>query len=227
MALDGTYTGLLASIADLLNRTDLAAAIPDFIALAEAQMARRFVSRMKDGMSFPRRLVGRSDAAVTLAAEFLAVPSNFQSPLTFELTSATPYPVELDYLENANLQRWKTNQRLRLTGTPKYYTVVGGQFQLFPVADQAYTAELTYIARIPSLASASTNWILADYPDAYLYGAATASAPYLKDDGRISMWGTLFTTAIDDICNADPMPTGKSILQCDVPSSRWHVRTDH
>ena len=38
MALDGTYIGLKASVADFLNRADLTASIPDFIALAEAQM---------------------------------------------------------------------------------------------------------------------------------------------------------------------------------------------
>ena len=64
MALDGTYAGLQASIADFLNRTDLAAAIPDFIVLAEAQMARRFVSRATGGMPIPRRLVQRAEVSV-------------------------------------------------------------------------------------------------------------------------------------------------------------------
>ena len=38
MALDGTYGGLKTSVADFLNRGDLASAIPDFITLAEAQI---------------------------------------------------------------------------------------------------------------------------------------------------------------------------------------------
>jgi len=45
--LDGTYAGLKASVADWLNRADLAAVVPDFIALAEGQMNRRLrVRRM-------------------------------------------------------------------------------------------------------------------------------------------------------------------------------------
>ena len=36
MALDGTYAGLKASVADWLNRADLTAVVPDFITLAEA-----------------------------------------------------------------------------------------------------------------------------------------------------------------------------------------------
>lgn len=216
MALDGTFSGLKASIADLLNRTDLTAAIPDFITLAEAQMARRFVSRIKDGLPVPRRLVSTTSISISSSAEYEDVPDDFQGPLTFEINTS-PTTTELDYLDNANLQRWKTDQWLRASGAPKWYTVVGSQFQLFPVADQAYTAQLIYIARIAALSDAApTNWVLADYPDAYLYGAALASAPYLKDDGRAQMWGTLFSTALDDICNADPMPTDKSTLRTEI-----------
>lgn len=215
MALD-TYTNLQTAIAALLNRSDLTSAIPDFITLAEAQMARRFVSRINQGMPVPRRLIGRSDASIATSAEYLTVPADFQGPLTFILSSATPTPIELDFLENPNLQKWKTDQWMRATGAPKWYTVVGSQFQLFPVADQAYTAELTYIARIPALSVTPTNWILTNYPDVYLYGAATASAPYLKDEGRIAMWGTLFATAIEDICNSDPLPPDRSTLRTEI-----------
>jgi hypothetical protein len=60
--LDGTYAGVEESIAGFLNRTDLTARIPDFIVLAEAQMQRRFVSRVKQGLSIPRRLMSDLNA---------------------------------------------------------------------------------------------------------------------------------------------------------------------
>jgi hypothetical protein len=68
-------------------------------------MARRFVSRAKQGMDIPRRLVKRTDATFALAAEYVAVPSDIFGPLELMLT-ATP-PIALDYLDNANLQREK------------------------------------------------------------------------------------------------------------------------
>jgi hypothetical protein len=64
MALDGSYAGLQASIADFLNRGDLSTVIPDFITLAEAQMARRLVSRANAGLAVPRRLILRADAGI-------------------------------------------------------------------------------------------------------------------------------------------------------------------
>ena len=219
MALDGTYTGLKISIADFLNRSDLTSAIPDFIALAEAQMTRRFVGRVGQGLPVPRRLVQRSDANVTAGAEFVAVPDDFHGPIEFTLKGNPE--VVLDYLDPTTFQQWK--EAGSLTGlAPAYYTVVGGEFQVYPVADKAYTAELTYIRRFPALSvTNASNWILADYPDAYLYGALVQSAPYLKDDGRATIWGTLFTAALDDICNADPMPSDKSTLRTEFPRVQW------
>lgn len=219
MALDGSYDGLQASIADFLNRSDLTAVIPDFITLAEAQMARRLVSRANQGMAVPRRLMQRVDAAIAQGAEYVAVPSDMLGPL--DLTLQVSPPIELDYLDPANLEREKA--LARWIGAPKFYTVVGGELQLYPVADQAYDAELIYIARTPALSeTAPANWILEDYPDAYLYGALVQSAPYLRDDARLDLWGTLFTAALDDMCNADPMPTDRSTLRTAFPAlMRW------
>lgn len=229
MSLDGTYTGLKASIADFLNRSDLTAVIPDFIVIAEGQMMRRFVAQQRQGFQAPRRMVLRSDASIIAAAEFLAVPTDFFGPIEFLLKGSPE--IVLDYLDPTNFQQWKEANALSSLA-PRYYTVVNGEFQIYPVADIAYSVELTYIKRLAA-ASTATNFILTDYPDAYLYGALTASAPYLRDDARTQVWGTLFTAAVDDICNADPMPSDKSTLRTEFPSftrlgrtSRYNINSD-
>jgi hypothetical protein len=145
--------------------------------------------------------------------EYLAVPADFHGPL--ELLLQGDPEIVLDYLEEANLQQQK--QAGRGKGAPRWYAIVGGDLQLHPPADQDYAGELTYVARMPSLSAANSgNWILTDYPDAYLYGALTQSAPYLKDDARITTWGTLFSSALDDICNADPLPGEQSRLRSEL-----------
>jgi hypothetical protein len=217
LALD-TYSGLQTSIAGFLNRSDLISIIPDFITLAESQMHRRFVGRQRQGLPIPRRMVGRSDATISTSDEYIAVPSDFAGPLSFTLDS-DPITV-LDYLDSQNLQEWKASTAAATTSgqPPRFYAVVGGEFQLYPIADQDYTGELTYIKRVAALTDTNTtNWVLADYPDAYLYGALVQSAPYLKDDGRLEVWGTLFTAALDDICNADPTPPEMSTLRTEFP----------
>ncbi len=93
--------------------------------------------------------------------------------------------------------------------------MVGDEFQFIPIPDASYLVELTYWRRIPPLSDTNTtNWILSDHPDAYLYGALVQSAPYLMDDSRITTWGTLFTAALDDM-NNDPMPAEGITLTVD------------
>jgi len=225
MALDGSYDGLKASVADFLNRDDLTSVIPDFIALAEAQMTRRFAGRAGQGLPVPRRLIIRTDIAIAMGTEYVPAPSDMHGPIDFVLGGN----VVLDYLDSTNLNQEK--RRARVTGSPRWYALVGSNLELYPVADQDYASELTYIARVPALgASNASNWILTDYPDAYLYGALVQSAPYLRDDARATTWGTLFSAALDDICNADPVPGEQSRLQAHLPlgwrGGRYDINID-
>lgn len=214
MTLD-TWTGLKADVANWLNRGDLTASIPTFITLAEAQMAREFVSGVKKGRPIPRRLKSRSDVIIDVADEYISVPPRFQSPITFMLEGAPP--IVLDYLDPLTLLAAK--RAARHTGKPpRFYTVLGDELQIYPVADIAYTGEIFFASRVtPLSAENESNWVLQDHPDAYLYGALMQAAPYLKDDPRLAVWGGLFNAAVSAICDADPMPTSKAKLSSGIP----------
>ncbi len=60
-----TYTELKASVADWLNRTDLTSVVPDFIALAEAQIERTLRTR---------QMIVRATASID--TEYSAVPAD-------------------------------------------------------------------------------------------------------------------------------------------------------
>ena len=48
---------------------------------------------------------------------------------------------------------------------------------------------MVYYARIPHLGPTQpSNWLLAKYPDVYLYSVLVQSMPYLKDDARLATW---------------------------------------
>lgn len=184
MALD-TYAGLKASIADFLNRQDLTAVIPDFVDLVEAQ----FNARLR-----VREMIARSSAS--LAAEFADVPDDFAAPINIVLSDGTP----LDCIAPEDLQAMKVVPAI--SGDPRFYAIVGGEFQFYPVPSSAVTISLTYYAKIPALSdSATSNWLLAKRPDIYLYGALVQSAPYLVDDPRAETWGALFVAAMNDLQN--------------------------
>jgi len=185
-----TYTELKASVADWLNRSDLTAAIPDFISLAEAQMERVLRTR---------QMIVRSNASFNV--EFGATPADFLEVKSFKLSGTNPItPLSFLTIDAMDLE----SSKLSATGKPRFFSVVGTQFRLAPTPDTNYATELTYYAKLSKLsASVSTNFILDSSPDAYLYGSLLQAAPYLQDDNRIPVWAGLYERALTDLQVAD------------------------
>ena len=181
-----TYTELQSAITDFLNRDDLSAAVPTFISLAEADIQRRVRHW---------RMEKRSTAE--LDTQYSAIPADFVEVIRFYITSGDTKPLEL-ISQGELLDRKRKN--LNTSGSPSYYAITAGEIEVFPVPDGTYDLELYYISRIPALSDSNTsNWLLAQYQDAYLYGSLVHSAPYLKDDARVTVWAALYQSAIDAI----------------------------
>jgi hypothetical protein len=181
-----TYTELQSAITDFLNRDDLSSVAPTFISLAEADMQRRVRHW---------RMEKRSTAE--LDTQYSAIPADFVEVIRMYITSGDTKPLEL-ISQGELLDRKRKN--LNTSGSPSYYAITAGEIEVFPVPDGTYDLELYYISRIPALSDSNTsNWLLEQYQDAYLYGALVHSAPYLKDDARTQMWAALYQSAIDAI----------------------------
>lgn len=183
MPLD-TYAELKTAIADWLNADNLTSVIPQFVALAEAQIGRklRHYKQMK-----------RQTAA--LDDKYLSVPSDWVETIRLHLQTTPP----------VNLQLVPADEVLAeyTAAKPQRYAHVGEFFQVSPQPDQSYTAELFYFRTIPPLTdTAQSNWLLTEAPDVYLYGALTQAAPYLVEDQRVSVWGNLFAGAMTDLQRA-------------------------
>lgn len=184
MPLD-TYANLQTAIASTVNRDDLTAVIPDWIALAEADHNRVL-----------RHWRMETRTTLNLTAEYVDLPSDWLEV------------VRLDY--NAS----DGDRHLRLVpprviaargvyaGEPTMFCLSGSQIRLWPIPASG-TADLLYFQKIPALSSSNTsNWLLAEAPGAYLYGALIHSAPYLQEDDRVATWGQLYAAEVDALQNA-------------------------
>ncbi len=182
------YGTLKTEIADWLDRTDLTSIIPTFITGVHAKLNRELRVR---------QMVQRATASVD--SEYSALPSNFLEIRDIRLNTDPVTALEGISSEQQNQER----QRFGNTSAqPKYYTIVGETFQVFPTPDSTYTCELAYYEKIPDLSSDSdTNWLLTKEPLIYLYGALVHAAPYLKDDDRTVVWQTLFRDMFDSLVN--------------------------
>lgn len=183
MALD-TYAGLLSSIAGWLMRDDLTSVIPDFIALAEADMNARLRLR---AMLTTATL---DDAGEALPSDFLAAKSV--------------------HLENwGNLEFGTAGELADFNegyagGAARWYGIDGNSLVVSPTQTGGGTVTLRYYARIPALSDTNTsNHVLVASPGLYLYGSLVQASPYLLDDARLQTWGTLYTQAAELLQNAD------------------------
>lgn len=194
-----SYSELQTAVADFLNRDDLALVIPTFISLAEATFSRQFRSA---------EMVTR--ATVTVDAEYKPRPADWLETIRYQISTNPVAPLEFVTPEEAIIQKTKYNA----AGQPLFFSTVGTNFQHVPTPDTSYTGELLYYARIPALSdSVTTNWLLANNPDIYLYGTLVQSAPYLKEDERIAVWASIYDRLAEDFRVANERAkTGSSRL---------------
>lgn len=184
-----TYSELKTSIANWLNRDDLTSVIPDFISLTESDVNRNV-----------RHWRMEQRATATLDARYTTLPTDFLEAVRFHL-SVDQRPIEL--LTPLALQMRRENNN-DTQGKPQFYAIIAGQIEVWPTPDASYTGELYYYSRTPALSdSNTTNWALTYFPDLYLYGSLSHSAPYLVDDARIGTWAALYQNAINGINSAN------------------------
>tara|TARA_R100001594_G_scaffold49216_1_gene82144 strand:- start:5113 stop:5736 length:624 start_codon:yes stop_codon:yes gene_type:complete len=182
-----TFAELKTAVAGWLDRDDLTAVIPDFITLAESNFNRTIRHRKQ---------VTRSTA--TIDSRYSATPADWLQ--TVQLILQTSPIQQLEYVTNEAINEMRAESNT--ANRPRYYTHVGTEIEVYPEPDSSngYTGELVYFAKIAALSdSNTTNWLLTLSPDIYLYGSLIASAPYLRDDERLAVWGTLLTQAIADL----------------------------
>lgn len=197
-ALDGT--------SGYLHRTDLTAKIPDFIKLAESKINRKL-----------RLLLGETESTLTatIGSRLMAVPTRFGSPI--ELWDTTNEPrTEMLFMQPDLLPVTTTN------GASEYYTVDGAFIATENPADVAYTYTLRYQTKF-NLETTSTNTILDNYPDIYVYGALLASIPFTRDYKNFDVWNALYNNAIDEAMTDSNVTRRKALLRTEFAGSRPNI----
>ena len=183
-----TYTELQASIARWMNRTDLGADIPTFIAHAESRIATDLrVRKMLTSLTL-NAAAGQGAALPAGWLEFksLGVNGNVLSYMAPELLA-----------ERGHYQ----------PGEPQVYTIVGGDVLLNPLPDVAYSIDTVYYKRLDPLFQSSSNWLLTDHPNVYLYAALTEGALFLKKPDEAATWAGLYGGLVESLRSEDKRAT--------------------
>ena len=159
MSLD-TYANLKLEIADWANDANL----PEdtLLELVEADLNRK----RRTYNQITTTTLSTTAQTIALPTDFIdhrfaTVQTNPLSPLTYV------QPGQIDVLHPAG------------TGTPTHFTIIGTNIKFGPSPDSAYNVQLGYYQKITPLDDTNTtNWVLTNHPDAYLFGARALAAVY-------------------------------------------------
>ena len=191
MALDGTYTGLLASMASWLHRPDMTTIAPDLVVLAEARIARDLRLR--------RQVTGTTLFTIA-TTQAVALPSDF---LEMENLSLTAGGIDRS-LEYVNIERMNLNYPSGSgDGEPKVYTFEGSNILFGPRPDAVYSVPIYYYARLAALTVTPTNWLLTNHPNIYLFGALAEAGDWAQDDANVAKWEKKYQAGINELSVTD------------------------
>src|SRR5215467_7303089 len=172
------FSDLQSAIGNWLARSDLGANIPDFITIFEAV------------------------ANLTPMSGVAALPDDYLAWRRVTWTGATSR--ELEYVHPSYLHALYPTAP---AGLPRLFTVEGGTLTVAPRDDSALA--FAYFRKIPALSNANpANWLLAVYPDLYLFGALAEAQGFIKDADSLALWAGRRNELFDEIERLDAKTRG-------------------
>ena len=187
----GTFAQLKTAAANWLDRSDLTDRIPEFIALAEARFNRELRTRDMETVS-------TAISTVAGTREY-SLPTGFVQMKEFHLSTDPLTP--LAYITPEMMTRlWAGSAQAK----PQVFTIIADNVRLGPAPDAVYTTSMLYYKTFTALSdSATTNDMLTNNPDVYLYGTLLEAEPFIMNDQRIQVWLGAFDKAVASIQNQD------------------------
>jgi hypothetical protein len=180
-----TYAELKTELADWLHRDDLTAKIPTFIALAESRINKTYLPRSQEQEDELTTVVGN---------RYVALPAGVINPMGLWLKAWLPrhklhqcLPEELPVKTNAS-------------GYPEYWAIDGTNIAFDMLPSDAWAFDFRYTKTFALSDTTTTNYILTNSPELYLFGALVEGFSYAQDD-RAQLFEQRFQAALENASN--------------------------
>ncbi len=164
------YSDLQSAVLAWAVRTgdaEATARVPDFIKLYEADANRRI--RIRQNMASGTLSLTSGTSVVSLPSDFLELIELNYNDTGDRLTDASWDTI--DRSRNSTMQ----------SGRPSLYAVDSTQILFERTADATYSLKARYYEKW-DISGDSTNWLLTNAPDVYLFGAVAELALFVRDD---------------------------------------------
>lgn len=185
------YTELQTAVENWLKNTGISSRVTEFISLAESK-----INRKLRGLQQQTQL----ESSYSGSSRTVSYPTGFLEMLDVHAKPASQSDYYYEPVQFIPADRiWE--KYYSTSGWPRWYTARENiEFNVAP--DVTYTIKYHYLKKW-DIENDSTNWLLTNYPDVYLYGALAEAEPYLWNDERIAIWKSLFIEAVDEVNNLE------------------------
>lgn len=189
-----TYVELLSNILKLTNRPQIAQSVPMFVTLVEADLNRRLAAA---GITSGQ---GRASSTVSAGVEYWDAPDDIARVI--DLIRKTD-GMRVESVTPSSFDDLRARDALA-TGKPRWFTLAGGAFRLFPIPDANCELELSYQRRLDGLCDANqSNWVSTMAPDAYIYGVLWKAAEFTHETDKMSQYLPLYERAVGGLIEAE------------------------
>ena len=208
------YDNLKDAILTECSRNDsgFVSGLADFILRGEAVLNRRLRTHQM-----------RATASVSLSgdASTASLPTGYLSDIDLYYNSDKS---QLTMATDGDLVYWGQTG----SGQPRLYRVGSTVYEFERPADQAYTLKAVYY-KANNLTSDGTNWLLTNYPDAYLYASCFEAAASRQADKRMAIYKPVRDEIIEEINRLNSKTQGRVNMRHDstlAKERRFNINTD-
>ncbi len=178
------YDDLITMVGNWIHRTDLAAVIPTFIALAESRMNSDLDIRQTDKVATLTTIGGTNT---------LTLPTDFKEMRSISLVSGG-VTIVLDKMPLGLMtQRWGAST----SSMPHSYVIHGDNLIVAPTPSGEFDLTIDYFANITPLSATNpTNNVLESYPDMYLHASLIYAGQYVRDNDLVGSMEAFYSADI-------------------------------
>lgn len=192
-----TYAELKTAVADWMHRTDLTAKLPDFITLAESRINRQIRFNQQET---------EAPLTATVDSRYITLPTGFIAPLGLWCTFYEGLRDELVYAAPEQIP--VSDQ----SSEPSYWTIDAGNLAFECPANQAYTYAFRYRGTDNLSDTNTSNWVLLNHPDVYLYATLIEGAAYIRDLELMSTAKSGYDMAIQEVLDKEHRSKAQATL---------------
>lgn len=185
------YSDLQTAIATELNLgTDAlaTAVIQDCIVRAEAKINRRTRAREAEQLS---------TATLGSSSRYLEVPNDMVELLNLKIKPASSADSAYESVSYVGPERM-----VSFYSDADWYYTLRDQLEFNKAPSSDHTVQMHYFKKW-NLPTDSTNWLMTNYPDIYLYGSLAECEVHVQNDARFPLWKSLFDEAMYELNERD------------------------